>query len=206
MIFLRASILTHQTACLNNNNNKFCPLLRSFYLAANFFWPTFERRKIPIERGGLISARFLSLKNTSVYFLTNHESTYDTMPFFLLLLLSAPPVTFFSLIHIYVGLIHTMELGKLKPRSNFFISSQAFCLVRLAFQPTPPGRTACEYGGEKKKSGMVRLPVVGKGKRNHFLPHTLTVDSGYLSPTSNTLLPQSLPRSLYLFHIKALPV
>lgn len=40
----------------------------------------------------------------------------------------------------------------------------------------------------------------------HFLPGTLTVDGGYLSPTSNTLLPQSLFHSSQFCHFSSFTI
>lgn len=42
--------------------------------------------------------------------------------------LSVPSVAFFPLIHIYVGLIHTVGLGNLKPESHFKRLSLFICL------------------------------------------------------------------------------
>lgn len=68
----------------------------------------------------------------------------------------------------------------------------AFCLWLFcpAFQPTPVGRTACEYGKNLAQHDCLWWKRA-KEYEWHFLPHTLTVDGGYLSPTSNTILPQS---------------
>ncbi len=209
----------HKTACLNNIKNS-CALLekKKKEVFDHFTLPPLLPGKL-LKQERFVSSKWIDF--TQVPFSQQQHVHLSVLPFFTnspkpqiniqYNCLSVPSAAFFSLIHIYVGLIHTVELSNLKPKSHFkrlslylyvcrlTLVSLGFCLFAsdcsaLLFSPL---QLAGLHVNMVKNPAQCDCPWWKRAKESnewhrHFLPRTLRVDGGYLSPPSNTPLPQSL--------------